>query len=70
MPIFEYRCDECDHVTAFLEKAGATGKHACESCGWTKTRKVFSTFAAQTGSQPEPACPRRGQCTSGTCPLA
>ena len=23
MPIFEYRCNECGHVTEFLEKAGA-----------------------------------------------
>jgi putative FmdB family regulatory protein len=70
MPIFEYRCGQCGHVTEFLEKAGAKGEHACEQCGSTATEKVFSTFAAQSGQAAAPSCPRRGTCPSGTCPLA
>ena len=71
MPIFEYRCGKCGHLTAFLEKAGTKGRHACEECGSTQTEKVLSTFAAQSGgSAAEPACPNRGTCSSGTCPLA
>ena len=64
MPIFEYRCDECGRVTAFLEKAGRR-KHACEACESTKTTKALSSFATRSSS-----CPDAGTCTSGTCPMS
>jgi len=67
MPIFEYQCKTCGHVTAFLEKAGKTSGHTCEKCGSKETEKVFSTFAARGGglssSSGDSSCP------TGTCPL-
>ena len=70
MPIFEYRCGECGHVTAFLEKAGRRGPHACEECGSRQTEKLFSTFAPQSGSSPAP--PRAGcqSCSTESCPYS
>ncbi len=69
MPIFEYKCDECGHVTEFLEAAGKRGPHPCEKCASTRTQKQFSTFAAQAA--PEAAAPACGQtCKSGSCPYA
>jgi putative FmdB family regulatory protein len=72
MPIFEYRCGKCEHVTAFLEKAGVKGSHACEKCGSKATEKAFSTFAAQVAAPAAPAgrCPRSATCTSESCPMA
>jgi len=64
MPIFEYRCSTCGHVTAFLEKAGARHPHVCEKCGSKDTEKVFSTFAAKSGKGSSASCP------TGTCPLS
>jgi len=66
MPLFEYRCKKCGHVTSFLEKSDGKGPHACEKCGCKDTEKVFSTFAARSGnsSSSSPACP------TGTCPLS
>ncbi|MCP4712146.1 MAG: hypothetical protein GY869_26280 [Planctomycetes bacterium] len=32
MPIFEYQCAECGHVTSFLEKSDARQKHVCQKC--------------------------------------
>ena len=69
MPIFEYRCTECGHVTEFLEKAGTRGEHACGDCGSAATEKAFSRFAAHAQTS-APACPNRGQCASGSCPMA
>ena len=63
MPIFEFRCKQCGHVTAFLEKAHARRLHACEECGSKDTKKVFSTFAAKSGRASSASCP------TGTCPL-
>ena len=65
MPIFEYRCRKCGHVTAFLESPNSGKSHACEKCRSKATEKVFSTFAtkASGSSSSVSACP------TGTCPL-
>ena len=65
MPIFEYECSRCGHVTSFLEKAGAKGPHECEQCGSAKTKKACSTFAARGASEQAPAC--RDVCESPCC---
>ncbi len=72
MPIFEYKCRQCGHVTSFLEKAGAKGSHRCEKCQSGKTDKAFSTFAAQVSSAREApvGCANAGSCASGSCPLS
>ena len=65
MPLFEYRCNKCGHVTTFLEKAGSKGPHTCEQCDSRDTKKEFSTFAAPTvGSSLDAA-----SCPTGTCSL-
>jgi len=66
MPLFEYRCKKCGHVTTFLESAATRKAHACERCGSKQTEKIFSTFAAKSGesSSSGSACP------TGTCPLS
>jgi len=53
MPIYEYRCKNCGHVTAFLEKLGAKKRHPCEKCG----------SHAGTSSSADSSCP------TGTCSL-
>ena len=66
MPIFEYQCKRCGHVTSFLEKAESERGHVCEECGSKATEKLLSTFAAR-------AKPTSGlgssNCPTGTCPL-
>ena len=64
MPIFEYRCKQCAHVTAFLEKADVRHAHPCEKCGSKNTDKAFSTFAAKSGKASSTSCP------TGTCPFS
>ena len=64
MPIFEYRCKQCEYVTTFLEKVNAHAPHTCEKCGSKDTKKVFSTFAAKSGKASSASCP------TGTCPLS
>jgi len=66
MPIFEYRCTKCEHVTAFLEKPNARQRHKCEKCGSKDTEKVFSTFAAKSGTSSSSS----SSCPTGTCPLS
>ena len=66
MPLFEYRCKKCVHVTTFLEKAGSRKPHPCEECGSTETERLLSAFAAHGG---EGASGGNASCPTGTCPL-
>lgn len=68
MPIFEYRCERCGHVSSFLEKSDSRRKHTCQECGSADTEKVFSTFSARAHKPAPPSC--SGQCESGTCPYS
>ena len=66
MPLFEYRCTKCGHVTTFLEKVNARQRHKCEECGSVDTEKAFSTFAAKSGT----SSPSSSSCSTGTCPFS
>ena len=66
MPVFEYKCRKCGHVSSFLEKAGDEKTHVCEKCGSRSTKKMFSTFAAKSGDSTSTG----SSCPTGTCPLS
>ena len=73
MPIFEYRCKKCGHVTEFLEKADATSPHPCAECNSRRTEKIFSTFATQVNNSPSAAPPCAASCPNsggGSCPYS
>lgn len=61
MPLFEYRCEACDHVFEVLVREGT--KIICPTCGSAKAEKLLSAFSAQVKSS-GPAC-RDGACPSG-----
>ena len=65
MPLYEYRCKECEHVTEVLEKADAKGRHKCEKCGSGRTEKLFSPFGVGAGTRSS-----GGSCPTGTCSLS
>ena len=65
MPIFEYRCGKCSHVTSFLEKSDSRRAHPCEQCGSRNTERLFSTFATKSGGSSSGS----SSCPTGTCPL-
>jgi len=67
MPLFEYRCRQCGHVTVFLESPRARGRHACEECGSTSTERIFSTFAARSGSA---GSSHADACAAESCPIS
>ena len=65
MPIFEYQCKKCGHVTEVLEKAGAKGRHTCAKCGSSQMVKLFSPFGVGKAG----ASSSSGSCPTGTCSL-
>jgi len=67
MPIFEYKCQKCGHVTEFLEKGGGKRKHVCEHCKSPDLQKIFSGFSI---GQADSCSPRGGgSCPTGNCSL-
>jgi len=66
MPLYEYRCDDCQGITEALRTMSSADKPiACEHCGSAKTRRVQSVFAAcgsQTGAESGQQAP------GGCCP--
>ena len=73
MPIYEYRCQACEHrfemLTSFAERDRST---ACPSCESTRTRVLVSSFAAIGGegefSSTLPMAPSGGGgCCGGSC---
>lgn len=72
MPMYEYECSACEHVTETLRPmAQADDAIACEKCGSKKTHRLHSVFAAGSShSHAMPASPC-GQCgdPGGACPF-
>jgi len=43
MPIYEYACNECEHVFELIQRMGAPAPEACPECGEPSVRKLVST---------------------------
>lgn len=52
MPLYEYRCSDCDESFEVLQRmgAGADGL-SCPSCGASRVEREVSTFASLGPSQ-------------------
>ena len=81
MPIYEYRCEPCDHTFETLIRGQGDAAH-CPECGGVDLRKQFSVPAApqvvgggssslpirgpESGGSPDGAC-GMGGCGMGGC---
>ncbi len=67
MPLYEYRCTDCNHNFEILQKLGDNADGlACPSCGETRLAKQFSTFASTAGQDSMAAAAPVGGCCQGT----
>lgn len=63
MPLYEYRCQECDHRFEVLQRIGEGAEGiVCPSCDAEAVSKQYSTFAASSGGAAEAAAPAAGCC--------
>jgi putative FmdB family regulatory protein len=51
MPLYEYRCLECQHEFEALVPAGRADAATCPECGVEDVRRLLSMFAAPRGGQ-------------------
>ena len=50
MPLYEYRCTQCNHrFEKLLRSVVAAAETACPSCGSAIVSRLPSTFAARSG---------------------
>jgi putative FmdB family regulatory protein len=68
MPIFEYKCDECDEEFEKLVM-GSNPEIECPKCGSKKVTKKFSLFGVSGGDKPAPSSGGSGcsSCSSSSC---
>ena len=65
MPIFEYRCQDCDTKYEVLHKSSTNLEEVyCPQCSSTKYNKLLSSFSSSMNSSTSP-----GSCATGACGL-
>ena len=63
MPIYEYRCEDCEHQFEILQRIGEGAEGlVCPRCGVDHLVKQFSTFAAGDSDGQATAMPSGGGC--------
>jgi len=69
MPIYEYACQKCGHVTEALRRMNeADAPIACEQCGEagiTRSHSVFAATGAESKDSAMPDLPMGGGCACG-----
>ncbi len=80
MPVFEYKCSDCESKFEILTKSNNEINVSCPECDSSKAKKLFSTFNASMGSTSyaDSCCdtdncnadvPGIGGCANGMCGL-
>lgn len=46
MPVYEFKCNDCNTIFSELRKMGDTKAPRCPYCRSTNTEKIFSVFAS------------------------
>ena len=47
MPVYEYRCNHCQHKVALYFRGFSETSPVCPQCGGTDLNRLFSTFAVR-----------------------
>lgn len=77
MPIYEYKCNNCNKKFEYFHKSIKSEEHVtCPQCNSSEIKKVFSKFAASVGGTDsfdsyQPSCNSSapGGCSGGMCNL-
>lgn len=68
MPIFEYKCEDCNTKYDVLHKSSSNEEEVtCPKCNSNKSKKLLSSFSASMGSSS--SFPAGDSCATGACGL-
>lgn len=65
MPLYEYRCADCDTTFEKLTKRELADATTCPQCGASHPRRLISVFASFTQSSDGGVAPVGGGCACG-----
>ncbi|MGE5399542.1 MAG: FmdB family zinc ribbon protein [Ignavibacteriales bacterium] len=69
MPIFEYRCNECNKKFEILHKSSTHQEEVvCPECNSKNNKKLLSSFSASV--QGSSTASYAGDCSTGSCRFA
>ena len=66
MPIFEYRCTQCQAIFSKLQMGSAVTNVSCPHCGSDQVERQLSTFASSTAGAASPGAPAGAGCAGFT----
>ena len=76
MPLYDYKCNGCDHLFEVNHGMNDKPELACPECQGADARKVLSTGGilgssklGQIDGAPAPSCAPPGGCAGGVCPM-
>lgn len=65
MPVFEYKCSECNSKFDVLHKSASEKIEVyCPRCNSSNNKKLFSTFSASVSGS---SASHLGDCSTGSC---
>jgi putative FmdB family regulatory protein len=72
MPIYEYRCEKCNHeFEELIRNDKQQAELACPQCGHKQVSRKLSVFAAREAQAAPPPAGPCGQCEQqGGCPYS
>lgn len=63
MPVFEYRCNDCDTKYEILHKSREIKENiVCPKCNSQNSKKLLSGFSASVAYTPSSPCAAAGAC--------
>lgn len=66
MPLYEYRCPECQHRFEILQRMGEGAEGlTCPECGTEGVERQLSTFAGSSASRSEASAAAAPGCGAG-----
>ena len=74
MPIYEYKCNDCNKVFEELVSSDPGKLLPCPNCSSENTKKLMSAAGISSGSSKMPECAStcaspQSCCAGGTCPM-
>ena len=70
MPLFDYKCQQCGHISEFFIHNGADTNLKCQSCGSKKLDKMLSVpgiIKNQNREGGSTCCGREERCETPPC---
>jgi putative FmdB family regulatory protein len=69
MPIYEYKCQDCQKKFEVLHRAGEEKEVVCPYCGSKNAKRVMSVFATTGLDVPSSGCSSCSGSSCSTCGL-